>query len=160
VTAHARLVLADCEMALGDVEAGTATEVWRTRWVGLVALLRVVGHVLNNVDAEVSREATEAIRSAWMRLHDSKPEPWIFWSFIEDERNNVLKLYQLAPRKNITLRPGAVGQPSGPTTHELFFTGGSYRGRPPLDVCRDAIAFWRAYVDEIDADIASRSTQG
>ena len=49
---RAREVLADCEHALNDFQTAGPTPYWRTRWTGLVALLRAVGYVLNDIDAK------------------------------------------------------------------------------------------------------------
>jgi len=91
MTTAARLVLGDCERILADIKEDMPSELWRPRWAGLVALLRAVGHVLDKVDGARSPEAKRAIQAAWKDLSDSKPEPRIFWEFVEAERNNVLK---------------------------------------------------------------------
>lgn len=163
---RAREVLADCELALTDFEAAGPTPYWRTRWTGLVALLRMVGHVLDKVDAKQSTSFKEAIRDAWEDLKTSKPEPRIFWAFIDEERNNVLKAYKVGARLNSTFRPGAAhlslsGEsqqgPSGPTTYESFIRSGVFDGRDAVDVCRDAITFWKDFLDKVDAGAKAKS---
>jgi hypothetical protein len=93
----------------------------------------------------------------------SRPEPRIFWEFIEAERNNVLKAYEIGVGVNFTVRPGTAylnlvtGQtsssPSGPTTFDAFMRSGPFTGQDPLALCRDAIEFWRKYLDTIDGQI-------
>src|SRR3990172_5905920 len=103
---RAREVLADCELALADFEAAGPTPYWRTRWTGLVSLLRCVGHVLHKVDAVQSTNLKKAVADAWDDLKKTKPEPRIYWEFIEEERNNILKAYEFGARMNTTIRPG------------------------------------------------------
>jgi hypothetical protein len=157
---RAREVLADCKLALTDFEAAGPTLYWRTRWTAMVALLRSVGQVLHQIDAARSAELKEPIAKAWAELKRTKPEPRIFWEFIEQERNSILKAYEVGVRLNTTIRPGTLhmslsGQdwsgPSGPTTYEAFMRSGVYGGRDALEVCREAIAFWQGYLDRIEA---------
>lgn len=156
---RAREVLADCEHALADFEAAGATPYWRTRWTGVVALLRAVGHVLQKIDAGRSEDIKKAIATEWENLRKSKPEPRIFWDFIEEERNNILKTYEFGTRMNTTIRPGTVHLslsressegPSGLTTYESFIRSGTFTERDALEVCQDAIAFWHVFLDRVE----------
>lgn len=161
MTEHARLVLADCELAAIDLQAASGTEAWTPRWVGLLALLRAVGHVLKNRDRRADPRLAEAIDAAWWRLNETKPAPAIFWGFIESERNLVLKTYDIRVRMKTTIRPGVAvlnrrtgevsATPSEPTLHNYVLGGGPFQGKDPGMVARDAIAFWRGFLDEVDA---------
>jgi len=153
-------VLSDCELALADFQDSGPTPYWRTRWTALVALLRSVGHVLHKIDATRSAELKQAVDEAWAELKKTKPEPRIFWEFIEEERNNVLKAYEVGARLNTTMRPGTAhlsfsgrdqADPSGPTTYESFMRSGVYGGRDALEVCREAIEFWRRFLSDVEA---------
>ena len=77
------------------METNLPVDMWRPQWAGLVALLRVVGRVLNTEDSKASPSARGAIEAAWKELNRTKPNPPIFWQFIEDERNSVLKNVQI-----------------------------------------------------------------
>ena len=167
MTTTARFVLSDCERVLGSMKEDMPSELWRPRWAGLIALLRAVGHVLDKVDGAHSPEAKQVIKDAWNELKKSKPQPRIFWQFVEEERNSILKAYEFGPAMNITIRPGTAhvnlatgtsSSPSGPTTFEAFMRSGSFEGQEPLTLCRDAIEFWRVYLDKIDRLIANRVT--
>ena len=35
---------------------------------------------------------------------------------------------------------------------------GPFQGQDPLELCRDAIAFWHRYLDAIDVQVAARQT--
>ena len=52
MTAAARKVLADCEVALEMLEEEEDEQRWRVLWAGAMALLRAVGHVLQKVDCQ------------------------------------------------------------------------------------------------------------
>lgn len=163
MTLRARVVLADCESLIADLKAEPSAS-WRLRWAGFVSLLRAVGHVLDNVDGEESPEARKAIDEAWASLKKSKPEPRIFHEFIEEERNNVLKAYQFGAAVNISVHVGTVhlnlktgeqtSTPGKPTTFNAFMRSGPYAGQDPLDLAREAIGFWRDFLDSVDSRIA------
>src|ERR1044072_2597686 len=98
---RARIVLADCETALADLNAGvTANQPMRTRWVALVTLLRAVGHVLQKADRpESDQETQKRIDDAWDQLC-RETRPHIFHDFIEAERNDTLKQYEIGAAPN------------------------------------------------------------
>lgn len=66
----------------------------------------------------------------------------VFWEFIEAERNNVLKAYEVGARLNVIVRPGpailsfsdsiAPFQKSDATSYEPFMRSGFYGGRGRL----------------------------
>jgi hypothetical protein len=145
---RSRNVLEDCKRALEDFEAAGPTPYWQTRWVGMVALLRAVGHVLKEIDAKQSPKWKKAVDDAWARLKKTEPEPpAIFWKFIEEERNNVLKAYAVGARLNIGIQPGS----GNPPQYESFMRTGFYDGRAALTLCREAIAFWEKHLAEVEA---------
>ena len=95
VTTRSRVALADCEHALADFEASANTPYQRPRWVAVITLLRIVGHVLDKVDKPAaSNEAQQRIDDAWKQLNATKPEPRIFHDFIDGDRNLLLKQYR------------------------------------------------------------------
>jgi hypothetical protein len=166
-----KLALHDFEEALHDFEEARPTPFWRTRWVGLVALLRSVGHVLEKVDGAQNDQWKNAVKDAWDRVNRTKPDdPKILWAFIDEERNNILKAYQMGARLNTTFRPGPlvlgfsdstvrqILQKTGPTTHEPVMRSGSYGGSDALALCREAIAFWEKYLSEVEAAATSQSS--
>jgi hypothetical protein len=108
MTAIAREVLRDCEAALEDLRAGPTGLQWRTRWAATVTLLRAVGHVLEKVDSKSSKAMATAIKEKYKELKASKSEPQIYWGFIEQERNNILKEYRFSAKQNVTIFLGFV----------------------------------------------------
>jgi hypothetical protein len=164
MTTRAREALADCEHALTDFEAGANTAFQRSRWVAVLTLLRTVGLVLKAVDRPIADTATQQrIDAAWDRLKATKPEPRIFHDFIDGERTQVVHFYEVRAGVNITVRPGpatfggmmfgAYGG-GGATTFDYIMREGPFRGRDPLELSREAIAFWRDYLDAIDRTTA------
>jgi hypothetical protein len=151
----------------------------RRRWVTTLALLRAVGHVLDKVDGPTSAIARTVIDDAYKAMKDTA-QPAIFWGFIEDERNNVLKQYRFAVQGNLTIGmpPAGAGIPLalgvvapggvGIITDELGtryvtskfevrpLTDGPFAGREPIAVVQEAIAFWHTYLDDIDSTVARR----
>ena len=162
-TRHAREVLRDCERLLAAIRPDMPGDLWPPRWAGLVTLLRTIGQVLDKVDGKASAEAERVIKETFDQTKRTKPKPRIFWEFIKTERDNVVKQYELGVRMNTILRPGT-GRLNLSTGKEKWTRGrkarfqaymhsGAFRGRDALRLCRDAIAFWRRYLDRIDARV-------
>lgn len=157
---RAREVLADAKVAISDFEASPGTAYWRTRWLAVVAILRAVGHVAEAVDGRTDPHLRQAVDAEFAELRRTKPDPNIYWGFIVDERNRVLKEMTLGARMNITVRPGAAwhnlktgetgGEDGEPTTYDQFMKGGIYDGRHPLDLCHEAVAFWNDYLGRVE----------
>jgi hypothetical protein len=90
----------------------------------------------------------------------------LFDAFIERERNLILKQYQPQAGQGVNIHGVAIQvvdgdpMPSEPgwVEYTYIMMDGPYAGRDPRDVARDAIAWWEAYLDRIDAR-ASRSTR-
>ena len=145
MTRAAREVLEDCRVAVQQLGGGTQGRAWRIQWVAAVVLLRAVGHVLNSVDGKVPKYAS-AIADEWDELKRSKPAPPIFWQFIETERNNIVKEYEIGAGQGVTVY---VGQNRPHDTHYLINVG-PYQGREQREVLAEAIAWWEQYLANID----------
>ena len=111
-----------------------------------VPLLLSVGHVLHKVDAKSNHAMARAVEEAFVNLKATAPEPRLFWAFIEEERNNILKEYRSSAKQNVTVRPGTIGislktgeefevAPSGPTLYEHVMGEGAFAGRDPRTSC-------------------------
>jgi hypothetical protein len=111
-----------------------------------VVLLRAVGHVLHKVDGQRSPEYRSAIDAAWSLLGESKPEPRIFWDFIEDERNNIVKQYKFSAGQDATVYLASTHSPA----YQYDVKTGTFAGRDQRDLLREAILWWEGYLDAID----------
>lgn len=149
MTQNARRVLNDCKLVLRELQSEPRGAQFRIRWVAAVALLRAVGHVLSKEDSRAGLAMAQAVDSEWDNLKTTKPEPRIFWQFIEDERNNVLKAYQFRAGQSVIIRIG------GPTTYTYEMTSGPFVGRDPRALVSEAIDWWELYLDKVDRRAAS-----
>lgn len=67
---------------------------WRILWVAGIALLRAIGHVLAKSDMMTSGKHKLEIDRLWHRWKAHPDDSAIFWEFVEEERNNLLKTYE------------------------------------------------------------------
>jgi hypothetical protein len=146
MTRAAREVLEDCRGAIDEIGGGIQGRAWRRRWVAAVVLLRTVGYVLGKIDINISQKYKHAIEVAWGQLNQSKPQPEIFWEFIEVERNNIIHEYEVGAGQGATVHLGQ----DKPTEHHYLVNTGPFAGRDQRDVLREAIAWWETYLDGID----------
>jgi hypothetical protein len=146
VTRMAREVLEDCRGAVEEIAGGVQGRAWRRRWVAAVVLLRTVGYVLATIDVNISTKYKSAIDAAWSQLGQSKPQPAIFWEFIEAERNNIIHEYEVGAGQGATVHLGQ----NKATEHHYLMNTGPFAGSDQRDVLRQAIAWWEAYLDSID----------
>lgn len=66
----------------------------RRAWILAITLLRVVGHVLDNVDGERSTWMRKAVDTEHAKIGKDRLGNLIFWEFIREERSLVLKEYE------------------------------------------------------------------
>ncbi len=123
---QARLVLADCRVALEEAELALDPVAFRRSWAAVVALLRAVGHVLDKVDGRQSESLRRAIDARWRIWNANRAGNRAYWKFIESERNNVLKVYDLGDKQNEACRPD-------------------------LDAAKKALTWWATELDAIEA---------
>jgi hypothetical protein len=155
----AREVLVDCALALEMLEEIEDLRRWRVLWAGSVALLRAVGHVLKEVDGADPRVglAVDARYRIWL---SEREENAIFWDFIEEERNNVLKEYQfgMSLDEEIPLLLH-LDNPNGETEGGVFQLGenlyrpllsGYSAGEDARDVYRVALDWWEREITTIE----------
>jgi hypothetical protein len=154
-------VLDDCRYALAALEAGKMGADFRLYLAAIFTLLRSVGHVLDKVDGK-NPVLKPIIKEKWQNLKDSKPNPKIFWKFIEAERNSILKEYEIHFGQNITIFPESIAGSSGVSpkqrvdlyTHLIDYkiNDGEFEGDELLELLRKSILWWEEYL----APIANR----
>ena len=162
MTVAARRILSDCEAALEMLEDEQDEQRWRVLWVGALALLRAVGHVLRNVDGQIpqTRAVIDAAYGGWTAEH---PEHLVFREFIEKERNNMIKEYRMNVLDSSESCVAVFfGDSDGRyITDETPFVldGNLFRpvmvgfgvGEDARDVYREAINWWRAELTRLEA---------
>ncbi|QDL39408.1 hypothetical protein [Rhodoferax sediminis] len=161
MTAAAREVLEDCRGAIDGLVDGIQGRDWRRQWILSIVLLRAIGHVLDKVDGSRSSAARAAIDKWWAGVKQARPS--IFWDFIEEERNSVLKQYQSNAGQGVTVRlsgmqMGANGAPSKvdppmPAIYHYVLNDGPFKGRDHRDVLRKALAWWEQQLATVDEAI-------
>lgn len=109
---------------------------WRMMWLSQVTLLRVIGHVLAKVDIDISAAHKVTIDAKWAEWKAQRAHHWVFWDFIEDERNNLLKAYQFGVEVD---------------GHGLFHDTLDMDGH---ELLREAIYWWRDQLEEIEKDLS------
>ena len=113
-----------------------------------MTLLRTVRDVLEKIDGPAgTRETRRKIDAGRKSLFAKEPEPRIYHEFIEDERNNVVHVYEVSARVDVTVRLGD----QGPATCDFVMRDGPYKGRDPRELAAEAIDFWRDYLDKIES---------
>jgi hypothetical protein len=150
-------------------------EEFRLSWVTLITMLRTVGHVLEFVDAPRSLHLKAAIRAAFEELQRTKPEPDIFWRFIYEERNNVLKRYRIGPERviggdpgpgrvawridvgSMVSKPGRVARIEADSPVKSRIKHGPFMGRDEREVAAEAIEWWEHYLDDVERDAERRA---
>jgi hypothetical protein len=176
MTTAARLVLADCKWALSEHTDDLRFEAFRVSWISVVTLLRAVGHVLDKVDSTRSATVKAAIDAWWIKLKQTRPEPAIFWQFIEQERNTVVKQYTYTRSRTAHCDPPrSPGKPNlcidvtYKRADRLQLSGfeftnsermtGPFKGKHEREVAELAIAWWHEQLDAIDRAAGSPKPQ-
>ncbi len=95
MAATAKKILADCRTAHDLLETESDAARFRLLWLSSVALLRSVGHVLAKVGSGCDLRIAEAVSAACKRWNADKESNAIFWDFIDEEPNNILKEYEI-----------------------------------------------------------------
>jgi hypothetical protein len=139
---------------------------WVLTWAGTIALLRAVGHALVNDDAKKDARLEKAQRAWWDKLKAAKPNPSIFWEFIERDRNLLLKEADLTVGHSVqlflsggTIVPRHAPQPPPPQQpiYTYQMSSGCFAGQDPRDLVRDAIDWWEKQLSEIEQQAAASS---
>ena len=167
MTAAARRVLDDCKAALEMLEEERDEQRWRVLWIGAMALLRAVGHVLHKVDGE-NPDLRELIDAAYRSWTSRQSRHAVFREFIEEERNNVLKEYELNVVDSAEVYVAiAAGDPDagyvaeeGPfgLDENLFrpVTAGFGEGEDARDIYREALEWWDVELSRLEGALNSR----
>lgn len=111
---------------------------WRLHWVSGLAMLRTIGHVLAKVDALDSPAHAAAVGGLWATLKKDRKSSEIFWNFIEDERNNLLKTYTF-------------GAKLSSDEYGYFIEFGD--GQDAFQLFREAVYWWRYQLELLEDEL-------
>ena len=157
MTQAARFVLQDCREAAAQLVDGLQGNEWRRQWILVLVLLRAVGHVLDKIDCERSPEYRRSVCDWWSALKRTKPDPAIFWQFIDEERNSLIKQYQTSAVQKTRIEiplafftENAAEQSNYPPIFSYTMQSGPFAGRDQSEVVADAIRWWESALDAID----------
>lgn len=164
---RARVVLNDCRKAYAELKSVSDPNEFRRRWFGFIALLRGVGHVLEQVDGKKSVQHKNAIEKHWNGNEE------IFVSFIKGTRDQTIKEYRsglfsfedgssspmAVHTSAMAFDPGAavaaqeimvrLGAPPLP----YAIRGGPYNRRDVWSVIDEAIEFWDSYLRQVEREV-------
>jgi hypothetical protein len=142
---HARKVLQDCKKAWQWLDEETDQDRYRRAWVCALALLRSVGHVLDKVDAKRNNRIKTAADGLYRSWKSNRAENAIFWDFIEEERNLILKEYELRYEDSPTVLVSSDKSESAFRLEGNLFCpliDGAFAGEDGRDVVERAISWW------------------
>jgi hypothetical protein len=137
--------------------------------------LRAINHALRTEDAKSDTRLKKAQSDWWNTLKATKPNPPIFWEFIDYDRNRLLKEVELPVRRLFqeSLQDGTLladnldGQqlpqqlatrappPTSICTYQM--KSGRFEKQDPRDLVRDAIEWWERQLDDIEQKAAASS---
>jgi hypothetical protein len=159
MTEVARRVLADCRVATELLEEEADETRFRILWVAAVALLRAVGHVLKKVDATRSAILSRAVEEAYRTWKQNPAMHAIFWDFIDDERNRVLKQYELGFLSGPIVLSVEGAHELSVLQDNLFcpIADGVFAGEDCRDLLRDAIAWWETQLLNVETTVATEA---
>lgn len=153
MTVTARKVLRDLRHAHELLEGEDDTTRFRVLWVAAISLSRAVGHVLKKVDYGRSVKLSSEIDKAYSRWKSEPESNQIFYEFIDNERNSVLKEYEFGYLSGSTNIVVAVdGQEPELESLDLLchLSEGIYAGEDCRDILLDAIEWWEIQLKEIE----------
>lgn len=94
---NAENVLDDCKRTLELLENVNSDEnLFRIYWLTELALLSTVGDVLYKIDCEEDEKVKLVWCNRFKELKENKDAHEIFWSFIKEERNNIIHEYKVS----------------------------------------------------------------
>jgi hypothetical protein len=157
ITKEAREVLLRCEYFAKALRENPTGVAWEAQFSAALALLRSVGQVLDE----------SKTKQWWSDLKSKKHSVSIFWDFIYNERNLILKEDKLRAGQSaavylqgVSAEGRVAGQastvpPSVPPQLKAniyyHMNDGAFAGRDPRDLIDEAISWWNEELSKIDS---------
>ena len=167
MTLTARLVLADCRLALVHLENEPDERNWRVHWVAAVTLLRTVGHVLDKVDGRANAQLRLTARKLYEK-GKTDPEHEIFREFIDNERNNVLKEYEFGVSEGPIEVLLSKETPAGPVPIHVVqiseniyrpMRDGVYAGEDGRTLIEYSIEWWERQLNQLEQSLKANPSK-
>ena len=121
--------------------------------------MRAIGHVLHKVDSERNPKLKNIIENAFSDWKKNREDNAIFWDFIENERNSVLKQYEFG----FLFGPMGVITSDDDEEIEKLDEGlycpilvGRYQGEDCRDVLEEAIKWWKKQLTGVEEEFRNR----
>lgn len=139
----------DCKYAIDELRNERVTlSAWKVKWAGICSLLRASIHLMRAKDAKscMPKKLRDELIAVWHRIGNERTKHKIYWEFIYQERNNILKEYDFSAYAVVLAADGSVSDAT-PTLFRimsegekeaLILRGGAYAGRLALDVASEA----------------------
>ncbi|TXD96756.1 hypothetical protein ES754_06845 [Psychrobacter frigidicola] len=160
MTTQAKKVLNDLQQSHAMLEIEKDYIKFRVLWVAAITLARAVGHMLDKVDSRQSASMKIVIEQKWKKLKENKnrEENKIFFNFIENGRNQILKEYEFgmlfSPTDLVVENVDSVFVASTMVSCIYIpFQDGVYAGEDCRDILAEAIIWWKKYINEIDEQV-------
>lgn len=115
---------------------------WQVHWIAGMSMLRTIGYVLKKVDARKDVDHQTVIEQFWRRWTERKGEHWIFWEFVDLERHNILKEFDLGFAYEPYL------EPEDYEVEEIVYE--------KLHLYREAVYWWRTQLRAMEGEISER----
>jgi hypothetical protein len=112
---------------------------WQVQWIAGIALLRSTGHVLYKVDSKSTERHRRIIREIWAEWQSDRKKHWVFWEFIEKDRNNILKEF------NLNFKTGPYLEPNEYDIEKIVYN--------KLWKFREAVYWWRAQLRTLEEQL-------
>lgn len=151
---RARRVLHDARISTSDFEKHLVSgDLIRTRisWLATITLLRAVGHVLKGHDAKRSPYLAEAIEDEFRKCETDPTRHQIFFGFVVNERNNLLKEYADGIFEVVSVEEGGDGTIK---VMPIIVEASLYS---PSEALRKALGWWEAHLDRVQDGAQAKS---
>lgn len=152
----ARAVLDDCKSAWSLLNLETGEVEFRLLYISSLSLLRAVGHVLKKIESKTDDNHKKIIEQTYFEWKKRRQENQIFWEFIEKERNNILKEYEIGVFQGQIFLTTETNNLAHDLDDQLYcpITYGAFEGQDCRDVIRDAILWWEKQLTIITQNLA------
>jgi len=147
ITSAAWKVLRDARLAFTDfklVVKRNDSARSRIYWILCVTLLRAVGHVLQNKDSGRSEWLKISIDAHYKEIQARRLTDLIYWEFIVEERNILLKEYTAS----------VFEKENGEIKLTNLIVGGIFYG--PAEVIEASLSWWAQSLENIQAQANMR----